>query len=68
MPRAVIFVATVHCGADDLTPVEGLGKARVAWVHRFLEMENGIPSQKIFGRVFALLSQKVFPACCLGWI
>jgi predicted transposase YbfD/YdcC len=64
----VVAVAAVLCGADDLTSIEGFGKAKIEWFRRFLDLENGIPSHDTFGRVFALLSPKAFQACFRGWI
>jgi hypothetical protein len=64
----VIAVAAVLCGADNLTSIEGFGKAKIEWFRRFLALDNGIPSYDTFGRVFALLSPKAFQVCFRGWI
>ena len=43
---AIITIAlcAVMCGADSWVDVEEFGKAKRAWLERFLDLPNGIPS------------------------
>jgi predicted transposase YbfD/YdcC len=64
----VIAICAVICGADSWVAVAMFGKAKLAWLKRFLEMPNGIPSHDTFGRVFARLKPEQFEKCFLQWI
>src|SRR5215467_4997885 len=67
---AIITIAlgAVICGADTWVDVEEFGKAKRAWLERFLDLPNGIPSHDTFGRVFARLDPEQFQACFLSWV
>lgn len=64
----VIAICAVICGADSWVAVTLFGKAKLAWLKRFLELPNGIPSHDTFGRVFARLKPEQFEKCFLQWI
>jgi predicted transposase YbfD/YdcC len=64
----VIAICAVICGADSWVAVALFGKAKLAWLKRFLELPNGIPSHDTFGRVFARLKPEQFEKCFLQWI
>jgi predicted transposase YbfD/YdcC len=64
----VIAICAVICGADSWVAVALFGKAKLAWLKRFLELPNGIPSHDTFGRVFARLKPEQFEKCFLRWI
>jgi len=64
----IIAICAVICGADGWTQVEEFGKARRKWFEGFLELPHGVPSHNTFGRVFSLISSKLFQTCFQQWI
>jgi predicted transposase YbfD/YdcC len=64
----VIALAATICGAEGWADVERFGKKKRAWLARFLELPNGIPSHDTFGRVFSRLDTSEFYACLQRWI
>ena len=64
----IIAICAVICGADTWAQIEEFGKTRVEWFESFLELPNGIPSHDTFGRIFSLISAKLFQACFQQWI
>ena len=64
----VTAICAVICGADSWVDVETFGKAKKAWLSRFLELPNGIPSHDTFGRVFAMLDAEQFQECFVDWM
>ena len=64
----VICIAAVLCGADGWTEIEEFGKAKEAWLRRFLKLPFGIPSHDTLGRIFAVLSPEVFEARFREWV
>lgn len=64
----VISICAVVCGAEDWVAMAAYGRAKQAWLARFLELPNGIPSHDTFGRVFRRLDPESFQQCFLTWI
>ncbi len=64
----VIAVCAVIAGADRFPEVETFGKAKEAWLRRFLALPNGIPGHDTFNRLFAALDRKAFAACFARWM
>jgi hypothetical protein len=64
----VIGICAVICGAQHFTEMEEFGKKKKAWLARFLDVTNGIPSHDTFNAVFALLKPEQFERCLLSWI
>jgi predicted transposase YbfD/YdcC len=64
----LIAICAVLAGANDWVAVESFGNAKQAWLARFLELPNGIPSHDTFGRVFALIAPVHFQAGFLSWV
>jgi predicted transposase YbfD/YdcC len=66
----ILFIAicAIISGADNWVEVEEFGNAKIAWLHRFLELPNGIASHDTFGNVFARLCPKQFKECFLKWV
>lgn len=62
-----IAVCTIICGGEDFTDMELFGKAKEAWLRKFLKLPYGIPSHDTFGRVFAKVDPQAFGKCFLGW-
>jgi predicted transposase YbfD/YdcC len=64
----VIAVCAVICGADTWVDLAEYGRAKHAWLKRFLSLPHGIPSPDTFARVFARLTPDAFRTCFLGWL
>lgn len=64
----VIAVCGVLSGCDAFTEIEQYGRKKIAWLKRFLELPNGIPSHDTFSRVFACLNPEAFQRCFFGWV
>lgn len=63
-----IALCGIICGADSWTEVAEFGRAKEAWLRRFLELPNGIPSHDTFGRVFAALDPQQFERGFARWV
>ena len=64
----VIALAATAAGADSFEGVAAFGRAKRAWLGRFLTLANGIPSADTFGRVFARLDPQAFGKCVGEWM
>jgi predicted transposase YbfD/YdcC len=63
-----LAVTAMLAGANDFVAMEKFGHAKRAWLAKFLELPNGIPSHDTIGRVFALLDPTQFIQCFLSWV
>lgn len=64
----VIPVCAAICGADSWAEVEAYGKAKEAWLRRFLRLPHGIPARDTFGRVFAPIDPDRFQCGFIKWV
>jgi predicted transposase YbfD/YdcC len=64
----VIAICAVICGAESWKDIQLWGEAQQAWLARFLELPNGIPSRDTFRRVISRLNPEEFQACFLRWM
>jgi predicted transposase YbfD/YdcC len=63
-----IALCAVIAGADDFVTIAAWGRQKRAWLARFLDLTNGIPSHDRFNAVFKALKPAEFERCLLGWI
>jgi predicted transposase YbfD/YdcC len=64
----MIAVCAVIAGAESWVEVATFGQAKEAWLRKFLELPNGIPSHDTFGRIFAVLDAEVFQERFAKWV
>lgn len=64
----MIAICAVLAGCDSWVEIEDFGHDRKAWLGKFLELPNGIPSHDTFGRVFALVNARQFQTAFAGWM
>ena len=53
--------------ADSFEDITLWGRLKADWLRRFLVLQNGIPSQDTFVRVFRVLDPKQFEAVFRRW-
>jgi predicted transposase YbfD/YdcC len=63
-----IALCAVIAGADDFVTIAAWGRQKRAWLARFLDMRNGIPSHDRFNAVFKAIKPDEFERCLLSWI
>src|SRR4051794_4575201 len=63
-----ICLCAVIAGADDFVTIATWGRQKRAWLARFLDLTNGIPSHDRFNAVFKALNPAEFERCLLSWI
>jgi predicted transposase YbfD/YdcC len=66
----IVFIAVcaLLSGGNDFVGMEKFGKAKKAWLEKFLDLSNGIPSHDTFGRVIQALQPEQFIACFQQWV
>jgi predicted transposase YbfD/YdcC len=63
-----IAICAVICGADDFVAIAEFGRKKEAWLSRFLDLSNGIPSHDRFNAVLGALRVDEFQKCLLELI
>jgi predicted transposase YbfD/YdcC len=58
----LIALAATLCGAETCVDMAVFGRAKEAFLRRFLRLEGGIPSHDTFSRLFRLLDPDAFEA------
>jgi predicted transposase YbfD/YdcC len=64
----VLALCAVMSGAEGWDDVEDWGRAREAWLRRYLRLRNGIPGHDTIRRVFESLSPAAFEARFEAWM
>lgn len=68
MAIITIAILAVLAGADSFVAIETYGKAKQAWLEKFLDLPNGTPSHDTFARVLAALEPGELQASFLSWV
>lgn len=63
-----LYLCGVICGANDLVAIEAFGKARRAFLDKFVEFPHGIPSHDTLGRVLAKLNPTALEKLFTKWM
>jgi predicted transposase YbfD/YdcC len=63
-----IAVCATLCGANAFTAMEEFGRSKIAWLKKFLELPNGIPSHDTFRNVFIAIKPAAFTECFMSWV
>lgn len=68
--ESILFLCLcgVVCGANDLVSIERFGIARRAFLEKFVEFPNGIPSHDTLGRVLAKLNPTALENLFARWM
>ena len=64
----VIAICAVICGADDFVAIAKFGITKRAWLARFLDLKDGIPSHDRFNAILAAIKPAEFEKCLLNWV
>jgi predicted transposase YbfD/YdcC len=63
-----ISVCAILCGAEGYADIARFGNMKIDILKRFLKLENGIPSQDTFERLFRYIKPKQFARCFLNLV
>lgn len=63
-----IVICASICGAEKWDDIEAFGKAKEAWLRRFLTLPHGIPSHDTIARVFSKLSPEHLNERFHSWV
>ncbi len=64
----MIAICAIICGAETWKDMALFGQERLEWLRQFIALENGVPSDDTFGRLFARLEPEQFQACFVSWV
>jgi len=63
-----ITILAVMSFAKGWEDIERYGKAKHAWLSKFLELKNGIPKHDVYRRVFTVLKPELIESCFMNWV
>jgi len=64
----VVVIFAVICGAEDCEGIADFGRAKEAWLRKFLTLRYGIPCAETFRRILAALDPDALEACLMRWL
>jgi predicted transposase YbfD/YdcC len=66
----IVFMAVcgVLSGANSIAAIHEFALDRRSWFARYLDLNNGIPSEDTIGRVLARVDPGAFEKCLLSWV
>ncbi len=65
---AAITVCSIVCGGTSYYDFAAFGREREAWLRKFLELRNGIPSHDTFRYFWRNLAPARLDACFMEWV
>ena len=67
---SIIFltICAVLSGCNDWDEIEGYGIEKEAWLKKYIELPNGVPSHDTINRVFARLDPPLLQSCFISWV
>lgn len=63
----IAICSTLSLG-ESWEAMEEFGQTHEAWLRKFLELPNGIPSHDTFNRVFSRIDPQEFRTCFIAWV
>jgi predicted transposase YbfD/YdcC len=65
-----IVVSAVICGCNEWKEIMlwSSAESNIAWLKKYIELPNGIPSLSTIGRLFNIISPKQFEKCFIDWM
>lgn len=64
----LIGIISVICGAETWSQMVGFAKSKEAFLKKFLELPNGIPSKNTINRTFSVIDSEKFESCFVDWV
>ncbi len=64
----VMMLCAVVCGADDFVAIAVWANKNRAWLSKFLDLSDGVPSHDRFNAILAALKPAEFERCLLSWV
>jgi len=64
----LIGIVSVLCGAETWKQMVQFGKSKKSFFQKFLQLDNGIPSEDTINRVFSSIDSLEFEKCFMEWI
>jgi len=63
-----LSIIAVMAGCEGYDDIEDFGKEKEAWLRKYLELPNGIPSHDTIERLFETINPKEFSLCFSAWV
>jgi predicted transposase YbfD/YdcC len=63
-----ITIAAILCGCDEWEEIQSYGEKKEAWLRKYIELPNGIPSHDTINRTVSAIEPKVLQECFVEWI
>lgn len=63
-----LTICAVLSGCNDWDEIEEYGNEKEAWLKKYVELKNGIPSHDTINRVFARLKPDELQVCFMDWV
>ena len=64
----LIGIIAVICGAETWEQMVRFATSKEAFLNKFLELPNGIPSKVTINRVFSAIDSDQFESCFIDWV
>jgi predicted transposase YbfD/YdcC len=64
----IIGCLAVVCHAETWQEIVNFGNAKIDWLKKYLDLDNGIPSHDTFNRVFSLIAPKKLEIIFINWL